>query len=181
MQSVPENNKIRFGFRYQLLNSRCKKAEQNCAPDCSILLRFFHFLSRSQKPLLHFCGARGKMNTGKKHFNLTRGNAVAGTWKVSQITDLVFSGSTFSPSLNPIFHAEIVEIRRDQQDFVGFQNNSLAFCELYEKNGLTIICTSVPAQTILSPFSFTIDYMIFDRSRRLYTSVRTSMTFPITT
>ena len=47
-------------------------------------LRFFHFLPLSQKPILHFCVTQGKMNTGKKRFDLTRGNAVAGTREVSK-------------------------------------------------------------------------------------------------
>ena len=48
------------------------------------LSAFFHFLPLSQKPILHFCGTREKMNTGKKHFDLTRGNAAVGTLEVSK-------------------------------------------------------------------------------------------------
>ena len=44
----------------------------------------FHFRPLSQKPILHFCGTRGKMNTGKKHFDPTRRNGVAGTREVSK-------------------------------------------------------------------------------------------------
>ena len=51
---------------------------------CTVLIRFFHFPTLPQNPILHFCGTRGKMNTGKKHFDLTRGNAVAGTREVSK-------------------------------------------------------------------------------------------------
>ena len=31
-----------------------------------------------------FFGTRGKMNTGKKHFDLTQRNGAAGTWEVSK-------------------------------------------------------------------------------------------------
>jgi hypothetical protein len=51
---------------------------------CTDLMLFFHYPPLSQKPIFHFCGTRGKMNTGKKHFCLTRENAVAGTREVSK-------------------------------------------------------------------------------------------------
>ena len=49
-----------------------------------IIAPLFHFLPLQQNPILHFCGTRGKMNTGKKRFDLTRENAVAGTLEVSK-------------------------------------------------------------------------------------------------
>ena len=48
------------------------------------ITRPLHFPPLSHKPLFHFCGTRGKMNTGKKRFNLTGRNAVAGTREVSK-------------------------------------------------------------------------------------------------
>ena len=50
----------------------------------SSVLSSSHFPSLSQKSILHFCGTRGKMNTGKKHFDLTRRNGAAGTREVSK-------------------------------------------------------------------------------------------------
>ena len=44
----------------------------------------FSFSTLATKPILHFCGTRGKMNTGKKHFDLARRNDAAGTWEVSK-------------------------------------------------------------------------------------------------
>lgn len=44
----------------------------------------FHFRPLPQKPILHFCGTRGKMNTGKKHFDLAQRNGAAGTREVSK-------------------------------------------------------------------------------------------------
>lgn len=44
----------------------------------------FSFSHIAAKTVLHFCGTRGKMNTGKKHFDPMRGNAVAGTPEVSK-------------------------------------------------------------------------------------------------
>jgi hypothetical protein len=44
---------------------------------------FFIFPASAETPLC-FCGKRGKMNTGKKLFDLTRENAVAGALAVSK-------------------------------------------------------------------------------------------------
>ena len=41
----------------------------------AVLIRFFHFPTLPQKPILHFCGTRGKMNTGKS-ISIPRGEMV---------------------------------------------------------------------------------------------------------
>ena len=60
------------------------KTDRNCTLFSCDFDPLFHFRSLPQKSILHFCGTRGKMNTGKRHFDLTRGNAVAGIREVSK-------------------------------------------------------------------------------------------------
>ena len=48
------------------------------------ILSSFSFSLVATKPIFHFCGTRGKMNTGKKHFVLTRRNGAAGIREVSK-------------------------------------------------------------------------------------------------
>ena len=74
-------------FDRHLLNSThlsLTKTDRNCTLFSCDFDPLFHFPSLSQKPILHFCGTRGKMNTGKKHFDLARRNGVAGTREVSK-------------------------------------------------------------------------------------------------